>query len=166
MQANTVLIVVLVLGLVIWRRMRSMSKPIKGGGFRLLLPLVFMLIGMMGFMNPQLHLTVKEVLLSLLFGFILSIPMILTTNYEVREDGEIYTRRSKAFIAAIVGLLSIRLGLRSYLQGLDPAELGMLFYLIAVAYVVPWRIASYVKFRKLLEHRGSAVPDHRDPVDE
>ncbi len=25
----------------------------------------------------------------------------------------------------------------------------MLFYLIAVAYVVPWRVASFVKFRKL-----------------
>ncbi|MCP3774952.1 cytochrome c biogenesis protein CcdC [Paenibacillus sp. MZ04-78.2] len=56
----------------------------------------------------------------------------------------------------MVGLIVIRLALLSYLSGLDPAELGMLFFLIAVAYIVPWRIVSFVKYRKLLAQQGNA----------
>ncbi|TVY10250.1 cytochrome c biogenesis protein CcdC [Paenibacillus cremeus] len=145
--------VVIMVSLVLWRRLRATNKPVKGNGYRMLLPLVFMWFGMVGLLNPQLHLTVKEVVLSFLCGLVLSIPMILTTNYEVRDDGHIYPKKSIAFVIALVGLLILRLALREYLQGLDPAELGMLFYFIAIGYVMPWRLVSYLKFRKLLPHR-------------
>ncbi|MED4604099.1 cytochrome c biogenesis protein CcdC [Paenibacillus validus] len=149
MELNTVFIMVIAAGLILWRRMRATSRPVKGKGYRLLLPLLFLALGLTGLLNPELHLTVKEVVLSLLCGAVLSIPMILTTNYERREDGLIYPKKSAAFVVALIGLIALRLGLRSYLSGLDPTELAMLFYLIAVAYVVPWRVASFVKFRKL-----------------
>lgn len=149
MEPSTVIIMVAIAGLILLRRLRATSKPVKGKGYRLLLPLLFLALGVTGLLNPQLHLSVKEVVLSLLCGAVLSIPMILTTNYERREDGLIYPKKSMAFVVALIGLIVLRLGLRSYLSGLDPAELGMLFYLIAVAYVVPWRIASFIKFRRL-----------------
>ncbi len=154
--ALPVIFVIVIIALVLWRRLRAASKPVKGSGYRLLLPLLFLVFGLFGLLNPELHLTVKEVALSLLFGLTLSIPMIATTNYELREDGQIYPKKSKAFIFAVAGLIVIRLALRSYLSELDPAELGMLFYLIAVAYVVPWRIVSFVKYRRLLAQRAKA----------
>ncbi|GMX65775.1 cytochrome c biogenesis protein CcdC [Paenibacillus elgii] len=154
---SPVIFMIVIVALVLWRRMRAAARPVKGNGYRLLLPLLFLGFGILGLLNPQLHLTVKEVTLSLLFGLILSVPMIMTTNYEFREDGQIYPKKSKAFIFALVGLIVIRLALRSYLSGLDPAELGMLFYLIAVAYIVPWRIVSFVKYRKVMAQRGSAL---------
>lgn len=155
-DSNTMLVAVLVLALVIWRRTRAMSRPIRGSGLRLLLPLLLLSLGLLGLLNPQLHLSVKEITLSLLFGLALSVPMVLTTNYELREDGEIYARKSVAFIIVLIVIVLVRLGLRTYLQGLDPAELGMIFYMVAVAYVIPWRIVSYIKFRKLIAARALA----------
>ncbi|MCZ8518161.1 cytochrome c biogenesis protein CcdC [Paenibacillus caseinilyticus] len=150
-----------VVGLVLWRKTRAMSRPVKGRGLKLLLPLLFILIGIPGFLNPQLHLTLKEILLSILCGLLMSIPMILTTNYERREDGQIYPVKSVAFIAVILVLIGLRLGLRSYLSGLDSVELGMLFYLIAIAYVVPWRIFSFMKFRRIHGSLRPLDPDVR-----
>ncbi|MEK8131189.1 cytochrome c biogenesis protein CcdC [Paenibacillus filicis] len=149
MQASTVVMMVFVAGLIFWRRLKAASRPIRGKGYRMLIPLPFMCLGFMQLLQPQLQLSVKEVVLSLLCGFVLSIPMIMTTNYERREDGLVYPRKSKAFFIALVALIGLRLGLRSYLSELDPLELGMLFFLIAVAYVVPWRVASFIKYRKL-----------------
>ncbi|MGF7032169.1 membrane protein CcdC involved in cytochrome C biogenesis [Paenibacillus mucilaginosus] len=149
MEALPVLIMIVIVGFVLWRRIRAAARPVTGRGLRLLLPLLILPLGLPGVWNPQLHLTLKEVVLSLLFGLLMSVPMILTTNYERREDGRIYPVKSKAFIVVILALIALRLGLRSYLSALDPAELAMLFYLIAAAYIVPWRIAGFVKFRRI-----------------
>ncbi|SDD77952.1 Membrane protein CcdC involved in cytochrome C biogenesis [Paenibacillus sp. UNCCL117] len=149
MQSGAMVMMVFVAGLIFWRRMKAASRPIRGKGYRLLLPLLFLSFGLLGLFNPQLVLSTKEVILSLLCGAVLSVPMIMTTNYERRDDGFIYAKRSKAFMVVLVALIALRLALRSYLSGLDPAELGMLFYLIAVGYIVPWRVASYLKYRKL-----------------
>ncbi len=97
MELNTVFIMVIAAGLILWRRMRATSRPVKGKGYRLLLPLLFLALGLTGLLNPELHLTVKEVVLSLLCGAVLSIPMILTTNYERREDGLIYPKKKRRF---------------------------------------------------------------------
>jgi membrane protein CcdC involved in cytochrome C biogenesis len=32
---------------------------------------------------------------------------------------------------------------------MDPASLGLLFFTVAISYVIPWRIVSFVKFRKV-----------------
>ncbi|WP_426454870.1 cytochrome c biogenesis protein CcdC [Paenibacillus sp. S-38] len=153
------LMMIVIVGLVLWRRIRASARPVKGKGLKLLLPLPILLFGIPGLMNPQLHLTLKEVVLSILLGLLMSVPMIWTTNYERREDGRIYPVKSKAFIIVILVLIGLRLGLRSYLSALDPIELGMLFYLIAVAYVVPWRVVSFLKFRRV--HRiEDRLSDH------
>ncbi|WP_409341361.1 CcdC family protein [Paenibacillus sp. MBLB4367] len=142
--------VILIFGLVLWRRTRAMRVPIKGSGIRIFLPLLFMSFGFLQLSNPDIHVTVAEAAVTVALGLLLSVPMILTTNYELREDGNIYAKRSKAFVAALAGLLIIRLGLRSYIGGIDQSTLIFLFFLLAVCYLVPWRVASFVKYRSVL----------------
>ncbi|MFC5653388.1 CcdC family protein [Paenibacillus solisilvae] len=153
MQIQTIPIVLAAAALIIWRRTRAVSRPIQGKGLKMLLPLLFLIPAVLMFANPELHLTIREIVLAVGTGIVLSIPLILTTNYELRADGQIYAKKSTGFIISFVGLLIFRLVLRDYLSNLDPNELTALFFLVAAAYILPWRIASYLKFRRLLESR-------------
>ena len=78
----------------------------------------------------------------------MSIPLIILSGYEVREDGQIM-RKSIAFIATFLVIVLLRAYFRRHLQGLDPKSIGILFYTLAVCYIVPWRIGCYMKFRKV-----------------
>lgn len=158
MSNSAIIGFVIVFGLIVWRRTRAMRVPIKGSGARLFLPLLFMSTGFLQLANPEIHVTATETLVTIGLGILLSIPMILTTNYEVREDGEIYAKRSKAFFAALIGLLAIRLLLREYIGGIDQVTLLFLFYVLAVCYVAPWRLFSFLKFRRVLREREAVLP--------
>ncbi|MEH7457530.1 CcdC protein domain-containing protein, partial [Bacillus sp. JJ1127] len=84
------------------------------------------------------------------FGFLFAIPLIILTNYERREDGNIYTKKSVAFLITFIGIVILRYGSRQYIIDLDQQTIGLLFYVVAISYIVPWRIACYVKFRKVV----------------
>lgn len=83
-------------------------------------------------------------------GVLLSIPLIWTTNYEVREDKLIYAQKNWGFVVAFVGVVLIRLVLRQQLGTLDPQTKLALFMTMAFGYIIPWRIVSFSKFRRVL----------------
>lgn len=146
------IIMIIIAALVIWRRTRSMYRPIKGNGRRILFPVVFFFPSISMYFNPEVHVDMMEGLLAVCLGFALSIPLIWTTNYEIREDGQIYAKKNAAFIFAFLAVLAIRFFLRSHLNTIDPQTLAALFLLVAVSYVLPWRLISFLKFRKI--YRG------------
>ena len=87
-------IIAAIAALVLWRRMRSMYRPIRG------------------------------------IGIVFPIPLIWTTNYEVREDNLIYAQKNWGFIAAFIGILIIRFALRQELSDMDPQALMTLFMMV------------------------------------
>ncbi|KIL36555.1 cobalamin biosynthesis protein CbiX [Cohnella kolymensis] len=147
--ASFYFILIVVAALVIWRRTRSMYRPIKGNGRRILFPVVFFFPSISMYFNPAVHVHLMEGVVAVCLGFVLSIPLIWTTNYEVREDNQIYAKKNTAFIFAFMAVLAIRFFLRTHLDTIDPQTLTALFLLVAVSYVVPWRVISYLKFRKI-----------------
>ena len=65
---------------------------------------------------------------------------------------------SKAFIFILVGLLAVRVALKSYLsQSIDLAELSGMFFLLAFAMIVSWRIAMYRSFTKLKDKKRAGI---------
>jgi membrane protein CcdC involved in cytochrome C biogenesis len=146
--------IVLIVALVLWRRTRSFYKPIRGDGRRILFPLLFMVPGLFLILNPNVHAPLYEWFIAAILGLILSIPLIWTTNYEVREDNQIYAKKNMGFIFAFVAVIAIRFALRSYLSMIEPQTLGALFMLVAIFYILPWRIVSYMKFRKVAQQRS------------
>ncbi|HEU4964649.1 MAG TPA: cytochrome c biogenesis protein CcdC [Bacilli bacterium] len=152
LNPTTLLFILIFLGLGLWLRTRRMRKPIKGRGIVLLIPvLIFVFLGWTFAMTPGLQITTGEVLAAVGLGLVLSLPMIYTTNYEVREDGQIYAKVSKGFVFSLLGLFIIRFGLRQYLSDLKPEELSMLFFYMAATYITLWRVTSFVKFRKVYQ---------------
>ena len=59
-------------------------------------------------------------------------------------------KRSKAFVFILIGLLVVRIVFKTYLsQSLDLGQLSGMFFLLAFAMIVSWRIAMYRSFTKL-----------------
>ncbi|PFE03902.1 cytochrome c biogenesis protein CcdC [Bacillus cereus] len=147
-------IVIIVAALVLWRRTRAMYRPIKGNGIRILLPILFLLLPCIPIiLNPKAHASGWELICAVIFGFLLSIPLIWTTNYEIRSDQHIYAVRNKSFIITFLIVLIIRFLLRDYLKWLDPETKASLFMTVALGYILPWRIISFIKFRQLYKSR-------------
>lgn len=144
------LIVILIAALVLWRRTRAMYRPIKGNGVRLLLPILYLLIPCVPIiLNPKVQALSWEWVMAFAFGLLLSVPLIWTTNYELRSDQHIYAVKNRSFIIAFLVILIIRFLFRDYLKWLGPETVGALFVTIALGYILPWRIVSFLKFRKL-----------------
>jgi membrane protein CcdC involved in cytochrome C biogenesis len=151
-------IVIAVAGLILWRRTRNMYRPVKGNGIRILIPALFLIPGIMMILNPQVHAYAWEWISALALGLLLSIPLIWTTGYEIREDQNIYIKKNVSFIFAFVAVLALRFLLRNYLSMIDQQTKTALFMLVATGYIVPWRIVSYIKFRKLFDERSAIAP--------
>ncbi|MGG2091953.1 CcdC protein domain-containing protein [Bacillus sp. S13(2024)] len=49
-------------------------------------------------LNPKIHAAGWEWICALIFGFLLSIPLIRTTNYELRSDQHIFATKNRSFV--------------------------------------------------------------------
>lgn len=149
MDSSVYSIAILVTLLVIWRRTRGMFRPIRGDGRRLIMPLLFLIPSLFLILNPKAHAPAWEWSTAMAIGLLLSLPLIFTTNYERREDQQIYAVKNIGFFISFIGVLAIRFLLRDYLSGMDPETMAALIMTVLLGYVIPWRIVSYLKFRKL-----------------
>lgn len=105
--------------------------------------------GALMFLHPMFHVTQKEVMEALIIGVLFSLLLIKTSSFEIKGD-EIYMKRSKAFMFILIGLLVVRIILKSILSTtIEIGELSGMFWILAFGMIVPWRIAMYFKFNKL-----------------
>ncbi|GAA0350412.1 CcdC family protein [Bacillus horti] len=128
-------------------RMKVAKKPVSLK--KIVLPPLFMSTGFLMFLYAPTRPSPILILEALSIGTVFAIVLIITTKFEVR-DGFIYVQRSKLFMYILVGLLLIRVGLRIFLgQELNPEELSGLFYLMAYAMIIPWRISMLITYLQL-----------------
>jgi membrane protein CcdC involved in cytochrome C biogenesis len=133
--------------LALFVRMKAAKKPTNVK--KIILPPVFMSSGAFMYVVPQFRLTGMEIIEVVILGMLFSILLIKTSKFEIR-DNEIYLKRSKAFIYILVGLLIVRVALKSILSTtIDFGELSGMFFLLAFSMIVPWRVAMYLDYKKL-----------------
>ncbi|RUS45112.1 CcdC family protein [Cohnella sp. AR92] len=147
-EANFYVILLAIAALVLWRRTRSMYRPIRSGA-RLLWPLLFTLPGISLIAQSGSTEPIWAFCAAFALGAALSLPLIWTTDFEVREDKQIYAKKNWGFIAAFVGLLILRIALREELSGLDAQDKTALFMTLAFGYLIPWRVVSFMKFQRV-----------------
>jgi membrane protein CcdC involved in cytochrome C biogenesis len=146
-------LMILIIGLVVWRRTVAMVRPIKGSGIKILLPILYITPVFSLFTQLPLQLKLWEIGAASLTGFLLSVPLMLTTNYEIRQDGQIYAEKNKSFFIALFAVVAIRVVLRQYFSSMDATSLSLLCFTVAVSYVVPWRLVSFVKYRMVKQSK-------------
>ena len=149
MQYGIYAISLMIFGLIFWRRTRAMVRPIKGSGLRILLPLLYMSPALSLVTQPSVHMTLIQIVVSVIFGVILSVPLIYTTGYEIREDGEIYAKKSIGFMISLILIFIVRRLVDFFLPDIDAFTLNALSIISLFVYVGLWRIISYTKFKKV-----------------
>ncbi|MFC3882265.1 CcdC family protein [Bacillus songklensis] len=152
------LIAVFMAVFVLFIRMKASSKPTNAK--KIILPPIFMSTGALMFVFPVFRVTMAELLEALLLGMFFSIFLIKTSKFEVKDDA-IYLKRSKAFVFILIGLLCLRIALKTYLSStIDVGELSGMFWILAFGMIVPWRIAMYINYKKLHRQIQDEDPIH------
>lgn len=150
--ANVMIIVstVIALGMgVLVTTLRAKSAKRPASVKKILLPPLFMSTGALMFVFPFFRVTLAQIGEALLVGMLFSIILIWTSKFEYK-DGEIYLKQSKAFIFILIGLLIIRLiGKIILSSSIDVGALSGMFWILAFGMIVPWRIAMFIKFKKI-----------------
>lgn len=132
---------------VMFIRIKAAKKPATAK--KIILPPIFMSSGVLMFLFPMFRVTPLELIEALAVGMFFSIFLIKTSKFEIR-DNDIYLQRSKAFMFILIGLLLIRIIMKSLLSNtIDYGELSGMFWILAFGMIVPWRIAMFINFRKL-----------------
>jgi len=153
-----IVFVVLIIGLGIWLRTRRGKKPIKGKGYRILIPIGVILVGVPWGLYQLMHIPGKtfhmpavwELLIAIVLGVIFGTVMLKQTEYERREDGLIYAKPNRNLKFILIAIVLIRLVLTQYFKSIDVVELSVLMMCMGVLYVGIWRIGSYIKFTRTL----------------
>ena len=128
-------------------RLKAAKKPTNAK--KIILPPFFMATGAFMYLVPKFRLTGMEIVEAVVVGMLFSIFLIKTSKFEIREN-DIYLKRSKAFIFILIGLLAIRIIMKSILSStIDPFQLSGMFFLLAFSMLLPWRIAMYLDYKKL-----------------
>ncbi|WP_462409352.1 CcdC family protein [Neobacillus sp. Marseille-QA0830] len=132
---------------VIFVRLKASKKPTNAR--KIIMPPFFMSTGAFMYFIPQFRLTPAEIIEAILLGMFFSIFLIKTSKFEIQGE-DIYLKRSKAFIFILIGLLIIRVALKSVLSAtINVGQLSGMFFLLAFSMIVPWRVAMYRNYMKL-----------------
>ncbi|AEH53550.1 MULTISPECIES: CcdC family protein [Heyndrickxia] len=149
------IVAILMGSLVIFVRLKGQNKPVSTK--KILLPPVFMSTGALMFVVPYFRVTPAEVLEAFVVGMFFSIFLIKTSRFEVR-DGNVYLKRSKAFPFILIGLLLIRLLMKVVLSSsIQIGQLSGMFFLLAFGMILPWRVAMYIQYRRLIQELDEGV---------
>jgi membrane protein CcdC involved in cytochrome C biogenesis len=137
----------------IFIRMRTAKKPIS---FRkIIAPPFFMSTGFLMFVLPEATTPISYDLIAFFVGMVFSIPLILTSRFEIVGD-DVYLKRSKAFFFILIGLLVIRMTLKAKIGPIfSPMQTAGLFFVLAFGMIVPWRVAMAVMYRNLSKKQAS-----------
>ncbi|MDQ0350720.1 membrane protein CcdC involved in cytochrome C biogenesis [Alkalibacillus filiformis] len=144
----TVMAVIMATGMIVVR-MRASKKPATVK--KIILPPLFMSTGALMFFVPYFQIQWILVVEATIVGLLFSILLIYTSNFEVKEN-DIYLKPSKALGFILVGLLLIRLTWKA-ITGADISvgETSAMFYILAFAMLLTWRVAMLLKYLKLKE---------------
>ncbi|MEQ6353983.1 cytochrome c biogenesis protein CcdC [Lysinibacillus sp. M3] len=128
-------------------RMRASKKPTNEK--KIIIPPIAMSTGALMFLFEQFRVPPMQILEAAAVGMVFSTILIATSKFEVKGQ-DIYLKRSKAFVFILIGLLVFRIVAKVILSNsIDVGELAGMFWILAFAMLLPWRIAMLIQFIKI-----------------
>ncbi|PTX64835.1 membrane protein CcdC involved in cytochrome C biogenesis [Melghirimyces profundicolus] len=139
-------------------RIRSAKKPTNAK--KILMPPAGMSTGFLMFIFPPFRIPLTWGLAAFATGALLfAWPLIRTSRFRVR-GGDIYLKRSKAFVSILFILLAVRMLAHEYVEHFITLEqTAGLFFILAFGMLLPWRVAMYLKYRKLKEQSSTSAAE-------
>lgn len=133
--------------MVILIRLRASKKPVNVR--RIVAPPLFMSTGFAMFHFPEASTPLFYDIVALAVGMMFSIPLILTSKFELVGQ-DVYLKRSRAFFGILLALLVIRFAVKLWIgDTFTPTQTAGLFFILAYGMIVPWRIAMLYMYRQL-----------------
>lgn len=133
-------------------RVRETTRPVTTA--KILLPPLAMSTGFLMFLAPPARVPWTWALGAFLTGALFFAYPLVRTSTLTREGDAVMLRRSRAFLWILLGLVAIRLLLRSYVEQLvNPVQTGALFFVLAFGMILPWRLLMYRRYRRLVAER-------------
>lgn len=137
-------------------QLSGMRKPLKKSGVTLLLPILFISTSLTQLFDPSLHIREGQVIIALLIGVVVSIPLIVTTNFEVRDNGDTFIKRNKTVFVLMIVIFALRFLAVAMIHAVDPSTLSFMCNLVTFGYIATWRITSFIKFRGVRSSKQGA----------
>lgn len=126
---------------VIFIRKRASKAPLTMR--KVVIPPIAMSTGALMYVFPYFRLTTFEIFEAVAVGLVFSIVLIVTTQYEAR-DNELYVKQSKWFPVILLTLLVLRIVYKSILSiSISPGEIGGMFFLLAFVMIAMWRASMF-----------------------
>ncbi|PWI58539.1 CcdC family protein [Sulfoacidibacillus thermotolerans] len=155
LQLLSTLVIVIFALMVIFVRLHAAKKPTSAR--KILIPPLGMTTGFLMFAFPFMRIPLTYAIIAFLFGCLFSIPLIASSKME-RIDGQVYLRRSPAFIIVLLVLLILRLALHTYIESyVTIPQTGSLFFILAFGMLLPWRVLMYQRYRKFVNQSDSTL---------
>ncbi|NOU98867.1 CcdC protein domain-containing protein [Paenibacillus planticolens] len=130
-------------------QLSGMHKPLKKSGITLLLPILYISTSLTQLFDPTLHIREDQVIIALLIGMVVSIPLIITTNFEVRDNGNTFIKRNRTVFVLLIVIFALRFLAIATIKSIDPSTLSFMCNLVTFGYIATWRIVSFIKFRSV-----------------
>lgn len=145
-------IVASLLGLVAilaWR-VSETRRPVTPRG--IILPPLAMSTGFAMFLAPAFRVPWPWALGAFVTGAsVLALPLVRTSELTI-EGSAVMLRRSRAFIAIVLGLALVRYAARDYVGQMLPApQTAAVFFILAFGMILRWRAWMLKEYRKLTE---------------
>ncbi|WP_068774490.1 CcdC family protein [Paenibacillus sp. FJAT-26967] len=135
--------------LVLAIRMKASKRPVNA--MKILMPPIGMSTGFLMFVAPMTRIPVTWGLLAFAVGAVVfAYPLIRSSGFTKQGD-YVYLHRSKAFLFILIILLAIRMLLHGYVEEfISVYQTASVFFILAFGMLLPWRVAMYVQYRKLM----------------
>lgn len=132
--------------LLTWRY-RETSTPVTKR--KLLAPPLGMSTGLFMFVLPQARVPWLWGLGAFALGALVFWYPLARSSTLTRVGDQVFMKRSPAFLWILLGLVAVRLALRTYVeQYVSQLQTGALFFLLAFGAVLHWRVALWREFRR------------------
>ena len=135
------------LAVLTWR-IRETRTPVSTS--KIIIPPLGMSTGFGMFFAPSMRVPFVWAIAAFLIGaLVFAYPISRTSTLERRGD-VVMMRRSRAFLAILLGLLAVRIALHEYVQELiTPRQTAAIFFVLAFGMIVRWRAGMLLQYRRL-----------------
>jgi len=134
--------------LVLTWRARETRTPVTVP--KIIIPPVGMSTGLMMFLVEETRVPLTWAAVALGAGATLFAWPLMRTSRLTRLGEQVLMQRSQAFLWILLGLVAVRFALRAYLeQYVSAPQTGALFFLLAWAAIVRWRVTMLLEYRRL-----------------
>lgn len=138
-------------------RVRETTRPVTLT--RIILPPLGMGTGFGMFVYPPTRIPLAWAAAAFLLGALVFAYPLMRSSKLVTTQGVVTMQRSRAFLVILLGLVTIRVAARSYVETwVSPLQTGAIFFVLAFGMILRWRVSMAFHYARLVASSPPGQP--------